>query len=67
MGTDGTILATSNGGATWKAQSSGTTETLYGVAFANASDGWAVGQIGTILATSNGGATWNAQNSGTTE
>ena len=55
MGTDGTILATSNGGATWTPQNSGTTESLSGVAFANASDGWAVGDDGAIVSTSNGG------------
>ena len=61
---DGAILATSNGGATWKAQSSGTGASLEGVTFANASDGWAVGYTGTIVATSNGGATWAPQYSG---
>nr|MCU0294777.1 YCF48-related protein [Candidatus Nanopelagicales bacterium] len=53
VGDGGTILATSDGGATWTAQSSGTTENvLYGVAFTDASHGWAVGGGGTILATS---------------
>ena len=37
---------------------SGTTQTLYGVAFADASHGWAVGGGGTILRTTNGGGTW---------
>ena len=49
VGADGTILATSNGGATWSGQSSGTTSDLYGVAFSDASHGRAVGQRGTIL------------------
>ena len=47
----------------WHAQSSGTTQQLAGVAFANASDGWGVGSAGTIRATTNGGASWSAQSS----
>ncbi len=65
------ILATTNGGATWSAQSSGAhaDTQLYGVAFADASHGWAVGDdtstgASVILATRNGGATWSAQGSG---
>ena len=64
VGEDGTILATTDGGATWSAQSSGTSESLYDVAFTDATHGWAVGEGGTILATSDGGATWSAQSSG---
>ncbi len=45
-----TILATSDGGATWSAQTSGTTNTLFGVSFVDPSHGWAVGDVGTILA-----------------
>jgi photosystem II stability/assembly factor-like uncharacterized protein len=67
VGESGTILATSNSGATWVAQDSGTTTDLTGASFPDASHGWAVGQSGTILATSDGGATWVAQDSGTTE
>jgi photosystem II stability/assembly factor-like uncharacterized protein len=64
-GSGGEILATTNGGATWTAQSSNTTEDLNGVHFADAADGWAVGDQGTIVHTSDGGATWTAQSSGT--
>ena len=72
VGFGGTILHTTNGGATWTVQNSGTTSDLYGVAFVNASDGWAVGgypvygdgEGDNILATTNGGATWTAQSSG---
>jgi photosystem II stability/assembly factor-like uncharacterized protein len=59
----GTILATVDGGATWRPQSSGTQQTLWSVHFADASRGGAVG--GTILATVDGGATWKPQSSGT--
>ena len=68
-GTKGVILATTDGGATWSAWNSGTTEypPLGGVAFIDATHGWAVGDGGTILATTDGGTTWTAQHSGTTE
>jgi len=52
---DGAIVATTDGGATWTAQSSGTTESLTGVVFVDAKHGWVVGSSGTILATTNGG------------
>jgi len=55
VGGSGTILATTDGGATWKAQNSGTTVILIGVALANATDGWAVGTGGIIVATTTGG------------
>jgi photosystem II stability/assembly factor-like uncharacterized protein len=65
---EGSILATTNGGATWSVQSVPTgASDLQDVAFANASDGWAVGHSssttagGIILATTDGGATWVAQ------
>ena len=68
----GTICATTNGGTTWKAEKSGVTDTLFGVAFAGASAGWAVGcdpltGAGVVLATTNGGTTWKAQDSGVTD
>jgi hypothetical protein len=53
----GTILRTTNSGATWVAQSSGTTALLYGVSFTDAKNGTAVGAGGTILRTTNGGWT----------
>jgi photosystem II stability/assembly factor-like uncharacterized protein len=65
VGDKGTILASSDGGATWQARPSGTENSLNGVHFADASRGWAVGYNGTILATSDGGATWQARPSGT--
>ena len=65
MGSGGTILATTDGGETWKAQTSGSTESLNGVSFADAWAGWAVGDGGTTLATDDGGATWDVESSGT--
>ena len=78
VGEFGNILATTDGGTTWTAQSSGlgSYSYLYSVAFANASDGWAVGYRGPpdsltvtsiILATTDGGDTWSPQGSGTTD
>src|SRR5438309_9613248 len=65
VGSAGTILATTNGGASWKPQKSGSQETLYDVAFPAPKVGWAVGSNGTILKTTDGGAKWTAQKSGT--
>lgn len=66
VGDAGTILRTTDGGATWLSQISGTTNQLYGVSFTNANTGTVVGYNGTILRTTDGGATWVSQNSGTT-
>jgi photosystem II stability/assembly factor-like uncharacterized protein len=69
VGYGGAILATSDGGATWTAQTSGTNATLKCVTFADSRHGWAVGSgaggasnnAPVILATSDGGAIWKAQ------
>jgi photosystem II stability/assembly factor-like uncharacterized protein len=59
----GRILHTSDGGATWRPQSSGTTFTLSGISFSDTQTGWAVGNKGTILHTKDGGRTWTLQES----
>jgi len=65
----GAVLATTDGGASWTAQSPGTPSFsfLHGVAFTDASHGWAVGggSNGVIVATSDGGAHWTTQDAGT--
>lgn len=65
VGEGGALLATADGGATWKAQNSGSGQWLTDVSFADSNFGWAVGDAGvgstSILATSNGGATWSKQ------
>jgi photosystem II stability/assembly factor-like uncharacterized protein len=66
VGDSGTILRTTNGGATWNPQSSGTTLPLRGSCFTDAYHGTVIGDSGTILRTTDGGATWNRQSSGTT-
>jgi photosystem II stability/assembly factor-like uncharacterized protein len=56
---------TSNGGTTWTAQTSTTTNTLDEISCVSASDCWASGAGGTIVATTtNGGTTWAAETSG---
>ncbi len=45
----------------WTPQSTGALYGLNAVAFANASDGWAVGDFGNVFATTNGGVTWTRQ------
>jgi photosystem II stability/assembly factor-like uncharacterized protein len=59
----GTILHTSDGGATWSSQSSGTTFTLSGICFSDTKNGWAVGNKGTIVHTNDGGRNWQKQES----
>ena len=63
----GTIIQTQDAGATWTAQEAGAVESLYGVSFPDANQGWAVGGNGTILHTADGGAHWTKQAVATTD
>jgi photosystem II stability/assembly factor-like uncharacterized protein len=54
----GTILATTDSGARWRAQLSGKLD-LTSVDFISGNDGWAVGST-SLLATTDGGAHWTA-------
>jgi len=65
-GVTGTMIHTSDSGATWQAQTSNVSNTLYWVIFPTPLNGWAVGTGGTIIATTDGGNTWNQQTSNTT-
>ncbi|MBK8480381.1 MAG: hypothetical protein IPL40_04275 [Proteobacteria bacterium] len=65
-GTNGTLLKSSDGGASWTALSAGTAATLRALAFADAQTGLAAGDGGVLLKTNNGGLAWTAQSSGTT-
>jgi photosystem II stability/assembly factor-like uncharacterized protein len=67
VGLGGAIVHTTNGGANWSAQSSGTGSILKAVAFVDPNNGWAVGFSGVILRTSDGGVTWSSQTSGTSD
>src|SRR6202022_3518513 len=62
----GMILRTTDLGATWVQQFSGTTPFLAGVAFTDANTGTAVGGNGTILRTTDGGTNWVEQSRRTT-
>jgi photosystem II stability/assembly factor-like uncharacterized protein len=58
VGQAGEIVYSSDGGNTWKPQSSGTKRQLLDVAFANTQRGIATGDFGTLLRTDDGGTTW---------
>ncbi|WP_340239953.1 Ig-like domain repeat protein [Emticicia soli] len=62
----GNILHTTDGGATWRNQTTGITRDLFGIYFINNTQGWAVGPSGTIITTNDGGTTWTPQTSGST-
>ncbi len=65
VGKTGTLLASTDNGQTWSAQSSGTASDLMGVDFVDANRGWAVGANDTVVRTTNGGATWTTNSTGT--
>ena len=58
VGGEGVILATADGGQTWRPQASGVGDDLYDVRFFDESEGWAVGRNGAMLHTADGGRTW---------
>ena len=58
VGNFGTILRTTDGGATWSNVQSGAEFDLHAIAFASEKDGWIVGDNGIMLVTANGGETW---------
>lgn len=57
VGSEGTILKTSDGGLNWTDQSTGTDSVLHVIYFPTASTGYAAGD-GILLKTTNGGETW---------
>ena len=63
VGAGGLILHSTDAGATWAAQPTGTDADLWSVSFPNDQDGWAcggsvTGSGGVILGTTDGGASW---------
>lgn len=64
VGEGGAILKTTDGGATWNPQRSGSTSNLWRVRFADANNGWALGAGNLVLHTTDGGAHWQAQAAG---
>lgn len=64
VGEAGTIMHSSDAGATWANQTSQTSAILNAVFFADPDTGWAVGNLGTVLRTGNRGGTWTRLNLG---
>ena len=64
VGDAGTILKSTDAGATWAPLPSGTTNILHAVYFFDANQGVAVGDQGLILRTTDGGAMWQSVASG---
>jgi photosystem II stability/assembly factor-like uncharacterized protein len=58
VGGEGVIIATDDGGRTWRPQASGVGDDLNDVKFFDESEGWAVGRGGAMLHTHDGGRTW---------
>ncbi len=67
VGDNGTILRSTNGGATWLAQNSNMTITLNHVFMSSLLFGWIVGENGVVLKTTDGGLNWIGQPTGTNE
>ncbi len=64
VGDAGTILESTDLGATWQALPSGSTVALHGIWGSSALDLYAVGDRGTLLHSTDGGKTWPAAASG---
>lgn len=64
VGAKGTIVLTSDGGHTWQAQKSGSTETLYDLFILDCTHVWVSGNKGTLLSTDDGGKHWLTHNVG---
>lgn len=65
VGEAGQILHTTDGGANWFEQTSGTIRHLFSVYVTTPDTAWAVGRQGLVLMTTNGGASWDSVNVGT--
>jgi photosystem II stability/assembly factor-like uncharacterized protein len=66
IGAHGTILRTTDAGATWAAVASGTTATLRAIAIPGDGSVWVAGDGGTLLRSLDEGATFAPVNAGTT-
>ena len=67
VGDTGTILKSTDAGATWSSLTSGITNALYDLYFFDATQGVAVGERGRILRTTDGGAAWQRISSGVSD
>jgi photosystem II stability/assembly factor-like uncharacterized protein len=61
VGEFGTMLVTTDGGATWVRRATPTEKTLFGVHFETPELGWVVGMDGLVMRTADGGHTWEVQ------
>ena len=61
VGSSGTVLTTTNGGATWQHLPPPVPPTLLAVDFLDTKTGWIAGSGGKIYATTNGGTYWTQQ------
>jgi len=59
----GLIVASTDGGSSWNAESVPIGDNLNAIFFTDLKHGWAAGNIGTIVATKDGGESWTVQNS----
>ncbi len=67
VGSEGTILKTTNGGNSWSIQQSNLNVQLFSIQFIDSLFGWICGEGGTLLKTTNGGITWVQKPSGVVE
>jgi photosystem II stability/assembly factor-like uncharacterized protein len=67
VGQRGQILKSTDGGATWRGQVSGTAVALGPVSFVSREIGWVAGANGEVLRTTDGGVTWQRMSSGRAE
>lgn len=58
VGNYGAIMKTTNGGATWQRQVSGTNSVLHSIDALDANTAWVCGEDNTVLRTVDGGLTW---------
>jgi photosystem II stability/assembly factor-like uncharacterized protein len=66
VGNGGRIVKTTNGGAAWTPQTSGTPNNLTDVKFTSLTNGVACGDLGTVVYTVNGGTSWLTYTTGST-
>jgi photosystem II stability/assembly factor-like uncharacterized protein len=65
VGASGAAYATTNGGRSWHALSTGVEADLFDVTFYDEREGRATGGGGTVIHTTDGGATWQTEPTGT--
>lgn len=64
VGSNGSVLKTTDGGISWNSLLSGRSATFYAVDFVDRNMGWVAGSDGSIRKTTDGGVTWSTQSTG---